>query len=722
MSGYPGGWGRLLLTLLVAVSAVVAIPAGTVSGAASAAPPADSVQPQQTASLGTATQPLQADEDTDNNTTVLHEDPEEVDGENRLDRLVSYLSGDLNGRIGTSTAQLSQSEYEAAKAALGDEYDDSLTKYVDVDAETGGDGAGDEYRTVGETQREYVDTVREFRETRREYEAAAQANDTERSRELARRLARLAEDGESQSGRLLDAYEGISNTTDGDLDESSTVLSEIQSDISERRDAVVAAEFVETRLVVRSYDREIAFTRPLEVSGTLETANGTPVDTTQARFAVGEQTVQTAVGPDGDFEFTYRPTSVPANASELTVAYQPAPTSVYRQTERTLPVTVSQETATVRTAGLSASEYGYADPISVRATVAVNGTAVPNYPLTAALAGRPLSTATTNESGASTLAGTVPADVSTGSAEVRIGAERDDRAVRVAPATATVSIAAEATTLDVRAQERPDGSILVEGQLTTVEDEPVAGQPITITVANQSLGTATTGASGAYRTTIALPSNVSRENASVTVAFDGGGTNLESATASTRLDLLEASAEDASSSDDGDGAPSEAEWLPFDPATLVWILSGAAVLALVAAGVRYRDGDEAVPEPVVEEAADAAEPDEPAPPEPASPDVSKSALESAADALSAGRPNDAVVTAYGGVRETLAETVDVDSAATHWEFYDRSVAHAGVDREPLEALTKGYEKAAYSGLAVSDDDAESLLADARALIDAETGQ
>ncbi|ELZ96973.1 hypothetical protein C440_04328 [Haloferax mucosum ATCC BAA-1512] len=655
-------------------------------------------------SLGdTGRLPQQTADGTNNSTDVIHENPDEVDSEDDLDRLASYLTGALNGQIESSTLRLSRGEYEAAKSALGDEYDTPLRKYVDVEGETAGDGATEEYETVKETQRDYIDTVSEFQETRREYEAAKQAGDTERARELARRLSRLDEAGETQSERLIAAFDGISNETGDDLSETSTRLAAVQSNISAQRRDIVGREFVATRLDVTSYDRNISFTDPLVLTGSLVTDNGTPVETTNATFAVGDQRIRTAVGADGGFELAYRPTRVAANASELTVRYLPSNASAYQRSERAIPVSITQVAATTTLADAPTGASGYADPVSVRATVSVNETPVTDYRLSAVLGGVPVSTARTDGRGHSTLSGTVPATAPVGDATLRVGPARDGRAVRVEPASVSVPITSEATTLDVRAGASANRTVVVAGALETREGEAVEDQPVAISVAGHPVETVSTNSSGAYRTTVSLPANVTAANATVSAAFDGTGTNLESASATTTVRRP------------GNGGGSARGGLPFGLTDLLWVVSGTAVVGLVAVVLLRRDGETAASDGgTAESVAPSVDGGTSPAPTPAVPTM----LDSASDSLSSGCPNDAVVVAYAGARRALAADAGIDDAATHWEFYEQCVDAGVGSADSLESLTAGYELAAYSGVSVSDDEAERLVETARALVDA----
>ena len=213
---------------------------------------------------------------------------------------------------------------------------------------------------------------------------------------------------------------------------------------------------------------------------------------------------------------------------------------------------------------------------------------------------------------------------------------------------------------------------------------------------------------------------MSLDNATAVVTFDGSGTNLESADASTDIAVADGTGQDAPG---GDGSSAIQILGSVSSSGLSDLLSvGVAIAALVAVAVVVlrRRSDETDPdstETTGDAAADATGSDSSGPSGPAETEVSMSALQTATEALSEGYPNDAVVTAYAGVRDALGQRVDVETSATHWEFY-RQCLDQGVDQEEsLESLTMSYEKAAYSGLTMSNGDAEAVLETARLLLD-----
>ena len=705
MRGDSGTAIRLVCTLVVVLGAV-APPAIAVSPISDDGSP--DISPVSSPPVHQQSTP-ESTNDSRNGSDVPHENPDEIDDEDELDRLLSYLSGRMNSKIGTSTVRLSRGEYAAAKAALGDGYTDSLGKYVDVEGETDRDGASERYETVQETHREYVDTVREFRETEREYRAAKRAGDDERARELARRLTRLANEGERQASTLGTAFESISNQTGGDLSESRTQVESIQANLSEQRDEIARLEFTDTRISVEPHDSSISFSDPLVLTGTLETENGTPVDLTTARFAIGEQTIQTPVNATGSFTLTYRPVGVPVNASTLTVRYRPEDASMYRTSDRALPVSITQVDATARVSRPQASAYGYADSIALRTNVSVDGRPVGQYPVSAWMAGVEVSAGTTTTAGGLTLDGTIPAATPVGNTTVRVEPRRSDRAVTFDAVKKTVQIASEATTLDATARVSEGRSLVVDGRLRTREGDVVDGQPLTVTVGSRTVET-TTGESGAYRTTVDVPPDVSVANATVTVAFDGDGTNLESTATTTDIEQS-ATGDTAEGGVLGGGGLDSG--LPFAVMDLVWVAAGTGLVGLLAVVLLRRRTGGGVPAPAdTERTSPGGEGDGGPDAEPAA----LSELDSATAALSTGNPNDAVVVAYTAVRHAFAGVAGVDESATHWEFYQQCLDAGVGDADALEALTAGYESAAYSGRAVSEADAARLVERATTLV------
>lgn len=96
----------LVVACLVATAPTVAVPARAAADTAaqSVIVPASLGASADWSVFGTATTlPRQTGNETDDNTGVIHESPDEVNGENELDHLLPYLLDEPNGDIGAST-------------------------------------------------------------------------------------------------------------------------------------------------------------------------------------------------------------------------------------------------------------------------------------------------------------------------------------------------------------------------------------------------------------------------------------------------------------------------------------------------------------------------------------------------------------------------------------------------------------------------------------------
>ena len=71
-----------------------------------------------------------------NNSTVHHENPDDVRSEEDISRLEGWLAGRLSSRLGGSSVQIEQGQYQKARSVLGDDYNGLLSKYVEVTGQT----------------------------------------------------------------------------------------------------------------------------------------------------------------------------------------------------------------------------------------------------------------------------------------------------------------------------------------------------------------------------------------------------------------------------------------------------------------------------------------------------------------------------------------------------------------------------------------------------------
>jgi len=107
----------------------------------------------------------------------------------------------LAAQLGDGAIQLSEGEYELASEYVGEEYRDRLGQYVDVAGQTEGRVTRSKFEEAGEQQARLSEAVAEYRETKDEYEAAREAGNEDRARELGRELETLADEIESPAAR-----------------------------------------------------------------------------------------------------------------------------------------------------------------------------------------------------------------------------------------------------------------------------------------------------------------------------------------------------------------------------------------------------------------------------------------------------------------------------------------------------------------------------------------
>lgn len=710
--GGPHAWFAVTLVLLLVCSTV-----GTVAAAAPAASPSTTAVTSDSttvdASLTRAQQtPVQ------NNSSVRHRNPEAVASENRLSDLQRLLGSRLSERLSSSAVELNQEQYERAQSVLGEEYLAQLSKYgevVDERDDEQGERVVDAYNQTRERQREYTETVQDFRETQAEYqEAQANGNDS-RARELARELVALGDEASRQSEGLNESYSSLGEVSGTDLSTAQTEIQQVQADIDQDVERVETAEFVATELVIRDADETGSFTQPLGVSGTLESERGL-VSNQEITLEIGEQTTTVETNADGNFFISYRPTTVLVNRSQLDITYRPAETSPYRQSNATIPVSLSAESATVDVE-TATTEAGFGTPVRVTGSVTAAGVPVTNLSLAVVADGTRLGTVRTNDAGAFAFEEPLPATPRPGDRQLVVEDALSGRAVTVDTVSRPLTVSETATTLDVQLIREGDAFGL-QGQLRA-DGQPVPNQQLSVSVAGDRLGTTRTDAEGRF----SIPVDEGEANQTATVTFDGDGTNLQSTSATVELLALEVTEPPPTPQPTSTPAVGLLLLLRQEltvelllsflttPVGLVVSGVGLGALGLLVTLWRRRRRD-AVAAAAAAQATTAESP--------ADADVSPSSREPVAPrsdipaSLSDEAPDEAVIGAYGAVRAALVRQLPTSRARTHWQFFEACVAQ-GIDDDSLRTLTESYELARYGAQSVSDSVAETALAAARSL-------
>ncbi|WP_154018442.1 DUF4129 domain-containing protein [Halolamina rubra] len=648
------------------------------------------------ASTVSATELAQTTPTPTNNTTVQQENPDDVDESGDTEALESYLAQSLAERLGDSAIRISESEYEQGRSILGDEYDSTLEKYVDVAGET---DSTDSFEQAAESQRELAETAETYNETYQEYqEAKANGNDA-RARELARELNQLATDANESARQLADSYTQIENTTGADLADAEQEAMNVSSEISEQHETVMAETFVETRLSVQTSAETVSFADPATVEGRLTLENGSALRNETVRIQIGEQIETVETDSDGRFTVTYRPVTIENGTDAVSVAYLPASESPYLGSNATLDTAIVQTTATL-TVESKSEPASFGDNVTISGRAHVDGTGVVGARVRVTVDGVTLGTVTTGANGTYELASSLPASVESGDQSVEAVIVPTDSAVGSGVASTPLTVETTSTTLSLNVTGTSTERVRLTGQLATSEGTPIAGQTVDLRIAGTTVAAVETRADGTFSATVTPQAGLTG-TVPVRALYDAPSSNLAGATARTELDLTQLRSETGTGTDrngiENDAWPLSVELLGG---------GGIAVLSVLAIGWLVRRGEADVDD------------------QPSSPAVSPSAsstdeggtdrVAKATALLDDGDSAAAIQALYGAVRRSLSAGED---SQTHWEFYATASGQLQADRAgALERLTEAYEQVVYSPDGVATQDAADVVADAASLL------
>lgn len=486
-----------------------------------------------------------------NNTTHTpvprHENPENRSRRGSLGMYERWLAGRMGEVLVDCTEGARARQFGACD--LDSEYPDWLGKYVDVARETeteSDDEAADAFENATAEQREFNDDVERFWRTHEEYQEARDRGDTAQARRLARRLGRLAGDVNDTSGALRTEYRRISTTTQVDLNASARTADRISQNVTAVAADVESDLFIATTISVRANTTEMSFLQPLGVTGHLTTANGTALADRPIRVTIAGRTIRTETDADGRFTLSYRPTTLPLATERVPVQYVPRNASVYLPARATLPVTVEQVDPTV-TVSSRPETVGFGDTVVVTGAVGAGGIGAPGVPVRVSRAGGPTTTVMTGADGTYRAQFTVPLTVPEGDHQIRATVPLDGRALGRATATTAVTVRRTDTALTLTGGPAEGDAIHVAGRLTTVDGQPVGGQPIRITLNGTTVETFRTGVGGRYTRTVPVPSRLLTDvDATATVnvgaRFAATDTNLAPARNATLVRVSRAGA------------------------------------------------------------------------------------------------------------------------------------------------------------------------------------
>lgn len=651
---------------------------------------------------------------TTNTTTPPHENPETVSETGDPDQVSRYLASQLDGLLGDSSLNISEGQYDQARGILGDNYNKTLQQYVDISDGTADTETAESFEAARDNTRSLITLREEFDRKLAAYEAAVAAGNTTRARELARELARLADQIDSVSVQLNKEYAEIENATGQNLEGQETIRL-IQEETAEEAQTATDAQLTRTEIQAAFNTTQFSFTDPAQLTGQLRAVNGTPLSNRSVTLVVGTQEYTVTTTEAGNFSLTYQPISIPLTATTFPVDYVPADDSVYLGSNTTAAGTIATQTPTTLSASTTTStiQYGTAVPITGTITIGDNAS-VGGLPVVATLSGEQVGTATTMDNGSFALTGSLPSPtVAPGTQTLRVSLPFENRSVAGATASVPVEITAAPTrlTLNATASESPTTTLRIQGALTLQTGEPVAGQPVNVIVNGRRVDSLRTTANGQYETTVQPAVADTPANATVSVQFEGETVALNSAEASTTIALSAAST----------SASSPISLLTSQPL----LIGGGTAAGLVGLGFLVFSVRRRLPW-LSDADSTPSTPDQSSSTQPTGSTATRSQhqvhsmLSAAEDALVSGEHTTAVQIAYSGLRSTLTEDVDATGDETHWEFYHQCQS-SDVEAIPeIYDITTTYEVATFASQSVSHQDAEDAVTAVSAIVDAET--
>ena len=671
---------------------------------------------------------------TSNNSTVVHEDPDGVQATGSQSDIRRWLERRMSEVVIDCTVDGGDSE---ACAALDREYPEWASQYVELRGDTDAVSAQNTNRTLRETRhdvQQFNSQVATFRRLEDDYEEAVANGNEERQLELAHRLVEQGRRINRTQTDLQRDYSLLANTTDTDMSPAAETVARIEANTTATTESVREAELLATELDVTVSESSGSFVSPMVIEGRLQRTDSVPMSLDQATFQVGNDTVTTALDGNGRFSFQYRPKAQRTGSQDITVAYRPDATSLYdRSTDSALvdiqgtegSISVEHQPDTVR----------FGETVRVTGRIEAQDRGASDVPVAVTLGDVRIGTARTDRNGAYSLNATVPANVSAGETAIESGLPFSGRAFSAPNATTTIGIMSTETTITITGNRTGTSVARISGELRT-DRGPVAGRTVTLSANGSTLGRVRTDQNGRFSTTVALPASVTDTDSTVVVAtYSGTDESLESSRARARLDSLTT------------GSPGTVEQMfgrlgKSGSVTADYVRSvprifalPVGLLGLLLLGRLLSRQYVSLPNPTRiprvswlraqfqgDESTQAGEDNpavEPGPEtfdEPSEPPIDL--LAEARESLASSETDDAVIISYEAVRGQLVDRLGGDPSMTHWELVRSYGARQAGDRiDALQRLTGAYERAAFSSERTSEETTRLALETADSLLE-----
>lgn len=612
---------------------------------------------------------------------VTHENPDVLTTGDSLSAFEQQLADRLASRLRRTSRNVSTDAVRRARSLLnGSKYESLFSTYANLS-----DGGRTRSPLVRADRllRSYLATTDAYWDTYRNYSLAWVGTvGIGHQRTLARRLGRLAARANATGTELVALARNstvLQNKSIVSIPSIRASLKNITQTTRQLRERV----FTGTRLTALPASHYVSVADPLIVSGRLTTENGTGLTHRRVTLDIGPVNRSVTTDAQGRYTITYQPVYLPANETTATIRYVPNVTARFAGTTASIAVVVEPTTPSVSIDPIS-DPARYGETLSITGRVSVDGSGVPRVPVIATIDGQYLGRTRTAESGRFTFDASLPATVSPGRATVRVRVVGANTSVEPVTATEAVPTRARDTHLSLAMTELSGRLIRVTGEVRLDSGAPVGGQWVTVSVGDETVATAETGANGTFATTVRVPDTVTSSglfggttSARLNVTFSPAGGLLRPAQAGTTVIVETGSA------------------LP--------VVLGVAVVVIALGGIVYVGyGRAGSASPSTDDSDTSREPD---PMEFASGADDEAVLAYARDQQSAGHTERAIRASYAAVRTHLDTRLADDRSATHWEFYAQC-RDAGIEEGTLDALselTTLYERAVFADETVASE-------------------
>lgn len=658
-----------------------------------------------------------------NNSTAPHVNPEGVSERGNL----TTVRGWLARRIATTLvdcARVATPTGNGTCTALveGNAYRSFASRYGDIARVT--DNARDDnvarvLNRTADDQLSFTRAVVRYRSTLAAYREARRQGQVRRARVLARRISQQGARVISIGQRLSTEYGIIADNGTIAIGPARDIVAGTTSNASTTVDRIRNDEFSPPVLNVSTNTTSASFVEPVGIRGQLRAQDGRPLADRPVEIRMPERTVRTETDANGTFTVTYRPTAARTGNVTVVAQYLPRDDSEYVGTEAQTNVSVRSASGTLRVTA-SPSTVAFGDDLTVRGTFRVDGIGVAGVPVVVTADDVRLTTTETNASGGFAVSGPVPLSIANGSTDVTVSLAEADGALTAGSASTPIEIESTRPQLVVGTERLDADTARVYGRLAA-NDVPISNATLRIRRDDEALATVRLTETGAFERNVSLSDLPANGSTVLSVSYRPPGGNLEPV--ALRVEVRPVPRELPEPPDVRQFVRWLTSLIRFDPLLLSVSALALLLVFLVASGAAYRSsgglqfatlrrGLGAVGRVVGRgggadksgRAADTSPPSVADAPESSATtaatvdaDAESAFLNAARTRIEGGRPDDAVIVAYGAARRHLDARFDIDPALTHWELL--AVYHDMLDGDALNALqqlTAAYESAAFS--------------------------